>query len=72
MSSAMPDRGRLIAEDRRAPLVVSDPLLRDHGEAGFRARFVFDDAVAVAVLEANARQQRAGARLVVRIARHVR
>ena len=59
-----------VAQHHRAALVGADPALRDHREARLGALLVFDDAVAVAILEADALQQ-LGALDVVRIARDV-
>ena len=52
-------------------LVVGDAALRQHGEPRLGAFLVLDDAVPVAILEADAFEQLARARRVVRIARNV-
>ena len=57
MSSAMPTAAACLAKHRRAALVVADALLRDHRETRFGPGFVFDNAVAVAVLETDALEQ---------------
>jgi hypothetical protein len=66
------DLRRLLSENREATFVAGVPALRHHRESRLDTVSGFDDAVSVAIVEADARQQFARASDIVRIARDVR
>jgi hypothetical protein len=63
---------RLLSEIRDATFVTGIPALRHHRKSRLDTVSGFDDAVSVAIVEADALQQFARASDVVRIARDVR